>query len=88
MWERLKTIFGGSEQKPKEESETELAAGYYAEAQQAASEANADQAIRQLAFAAALDDSYRVRATSDPAFDALREDSRYKLVVTRPPRTS
>lgn len=84
MLDRLKDIFGGKTEKPKEETSSELAAEYYATAQAAAA-SDATEAIRQLAFAAELDDSYRVRATSDPAFDGLRRDSRYLLVVTRPP---
>ncbi len=83
MLDRLKDIFGGKAEKPKEETTTELAAEYYAAAQAAVAD-NATEAIRQLAFAAELDDSYRVRATSDPAFDQLRQDSRYLLVITRP----
>jgi anthranilate phosphoribosyltransferase len=86
MWERLKGIFGGNSAEPQEETASALAAEYYAAAQDAASHNDAADAIRQLAFAAELDDSYRVRATSDPAFDQLRGDTRYQLVVTRPPR--
>ena len=85
MLDRLKDMFGGKTEKPKEETVSELAAGYYAEAQ-AAADGDATEAIRQLAFAAELDDSYRVRATGDPAFDGIRHDSRYLLVVTRPPQ--
>ncbi len=85
MLDWLKDILGGKTEKPKEETVSEQAAEYYAAAQ-AAADTNATEAIRQLAFAAELDDSYRVRATSDPAFDGLRHDSRYLLVVTRPPQ--
>ncbi len=86
MLERLKSIFGSKSEAPQEETVASLAAEYYAAAQVAAAD-DAAEAIRQLAFAAELDDSYRVRATGDPAFDGLRHDSRYLLVVTRPPQT-
>jgi hypothetical protein len=85
MLDWLKSIFGGKSAAPQEETVASQAAEYYAAAQ-AAADSDATDAIRQLAFAAELDDSYRVRATGDPAFDGLRHDSRYLLVVTRPPQ--
>ncbi len=87
MFKRIREMLGGSKNEPEGESAAELAAAYYQAALQAMSEGQPDEAIRQLAFATELDDSYRVRAIDDPAFTPLHSDSRYRLLVTRRPLT-
>ncbi len=85
MLDRLRQLLGGSGggKEPEDERASDLAAEYYATAQEAASRGDPAQATRWLGFAAELDDSYRVRALDDPAFDSVRGDERYRLVTVR-----